>query len=165
MMGCSWKIVIVHSPSDGESLYGRFATSIKYDSDGNPRCDFIETIGTYFGPAGVSLVLNSDFIPIIVYTDASEPSGLQVLKIAQPATSLGLTYGNCGPEILFQTWQCTTIDGGIYKDEAEYASFALNPTGRPMIAYSELFHEIPPYEYSLKIARLFDMLFLPIVRK
>jgi hypothetical protein len=66
---------------------------------------------------------------------------------------------------MFHTWQCTTIDRGIYKYEAKYTSFALNPTGRPMIAYSEPFHEISPYEYSLKIARLFDMLFLPIVRK
>jgi len=130
----------------------------------NFQCDNIESIGTGLTKVGISLAVDSNNVPIIAYMNASEDQGPSSLKVAQPAYSLGLLYGNCGPETPFSTWQCTFIDGGgAHQDEAAYASIVLNPSGLAMIAYSELETYDSPNEYNLKIAYQRLMLYLPIV--
>lgn len=130
------------------------------------QCDDIESIGTGLAQAGISLAVDSANVPLIAYMDASEALGPSNLKVAQPAHGLGLSFGNCGPEIPFATWQCTAIDnGGAYQEEADYASVAFAPGGLAMIAYSELDTYAYPNEYALKIAYQRVMVFLPVVIK
>lgn len=148
----------------------RYAEDVSSGGNCSPwngyRCEDIEGIGTGLDQVGISLDVDSKNVPIIAYRDQSgalEPSDL---KAAQPASALGLLYGNCGPETPFATWQCTAIDQGwtdVYM--ADYASVAFSPAGLAMIAYSTWWtHDDPDY-FSLKIAYQEALVFFPIVRK
>jgi hypothetical protein len=172
------KFASVHAPEDADDVlqfayYDATHQKLKYAARveggggncgaGAFQCDDIETIGTSPSSFGISLAVDNDHVPIIAYKRASEV-GPSSLKVAQPADSLGLLYGNCGPTApFFPTWQCTAIDnGGAYQDEAAYASVALNPAGLAMIAYSELDTYAYPNAYDLKVAYQRTMAFLPI---
>jgi hypothetical protein len=124
------------------------------------QCDDVEAVGG--GPnKAISLAADGSHVPIIAYRDEAAPLGPSKLAIAQPAYSLGLLYGNCGPG---STWQCTTVDaGGDNQDEAAYVSIALDPDGLAMIAYSE--REDIFGTYDLKIAYQWAAIYLPIVMR
>jgi hypothetical protein len=176
------KFVSVHAPISSEdklqfAYYDATSGKLKYakkvtGGSGNCgpgngyQCDFIDNMGTALSQAGLSLVVDSENLPIIAYMH--DQGTWTNLKVAQQNASLGVLVGNCGPQpSLFYTWTCTEVDVGFsWEDEAEYVSIALNRNDAAMIAYSEYaFSPVPsPHsDYGLKIAYQRLMVFLPIV--
>jgi hypothetical protein len=96
--------------------------------------------------------------PIIAY----QSGGTEWLKVARPAAALGLLVGNCGPENLFFTWQCETINQGVMARQGDYASIAVNPAGLATIAY---YGNITILAGSLKVAYQRLQAFLPLVSR
>jgi len=172
------KFVSLHAPASADDAlqlayydasHGMLRYAVRVDGSGGNcgpgnsfQCDAIEAVGG--GPSkAVSLAADGCNVPIIAYLDDSQPFQPSQLRVAQPAYSLGLPSGNCGPGAPF-TWQCTTVDAGSDdEDEAGYVSIALDPNGLAMVAYSAW--AIPFDTYDLKIAYQRAMIFLPVVTK
>jgi len=127
------------------------------------QCDDIEYIGTGLTQVGISLALDSYNHPLIAYMSAHVTTGRD-LKVAQPASVLGLPYGNCGPTPdLFGTWQCTTVDDSGYMLNATYASIAFDPeSDLAIIAYNAM---TTLGAIDLKIAYQRVAVYLPLVLK
>ncbi len=128
-----------YDATNGRLKYARNVSGGNCGPGNSFQCDDIEYIGTGLTQAGISLALDSYNHPLIAYMSAHVPTGRD-LKVAQPASVLGLPYGNCGPTPdLFDTWQCTTVDDSGYMLNATYASIAFDPeSDLAMIAYSAL---------------------------
>jgi hypothetical protein len=132
------------------------------------QCDEIDDTGTStFSPMGVSLAEDGAGYPIIAYQDGSDPMAPAALKVARPHAALDPnTVPNCGPQDLFLTWYCESIDGGgAYTDEAGSVSVAVNSAGLATIAYHELDSYPYPVEGNLKVAYQRLQVFLPLVLK
>lgn len=131
------------------------------------QCDEIDDTGTSLTSMGVSLVEDGAGYPIIAYQDASEALAPAILNVARPVLALDSSVvPNCGPEDLFLTWYCDTIDrGGAYTDEAGSASIAVNSAGLATIAYHELDSYAYPAEGNLKVAYQRLQVFLPLALK
>ncbi len=132
------------------------------------RCEDIDDIGVNLISADLALTVDAAGYPIIAYEDASEDLAPAVLKVARPASALGLFVGNCGPTPpgwMFVSWWCEKLDGGDnqYLHEGAYASIAVNPTGLAAIAYSE--HDDYNGGYNLKIAFQQLQTFLPVITR
>lgn len=129
------------------------------------QCDEIDEMGANISDdhQRISMALDANGYPIIAYQKTSE-IGPAVLKVARPATALGLDHGNCGPEDLFLTWQCDTVDnGGSYTSVGHYVDIAVNAAGLATIAY----YESDSYNLSgnLKVARQVLSTYLPLVAR
>jgi hypothetical protein len=172
------RFVSVHAPANAfdklqfayyDASHGKLKYAIHVGTGGNCgpgnafQCDFIGPVGGGLSKA-LSLAVGSSNTPIIGYLD-SQGTGPDILKVAQPAYSLGLLYGNCGPENPFSTWQCYTVDGGSPpdKEEAAFTSLDIDPNGLAMIAYTEL--DTLTNTHDLKIAYQRIPIFLPLIRK
>ena len=131
------------------------------------QCDEIDDMGTSLTSMGVSLVEDGAGYPIIAYQDASEALDPAILNVARPVLALDASVvPNCGPEDLFLTWYCETIDrGGAYTDEAASVSIAVNSAGLATIAYHELDSYPYPTEGNLKVAYQRLQVFLPLAPK
>ena len=132
---------------------------------GHWQCDTIDTMGTSSSPMGISLG-QMDGYSIIAYQSISDEFSPGTLKVARPADTLGLPYGNCGPaDPVFYSWQCDTIDhggGGSNADEAGYTALAIHSSGLVTIAY----HEDEDYlAGNLKVAYQRVQAFLPLVMR
>lgn len=122
------------------------------------RCDWIESVGTTTDPKGISLAVDGAGYPIIAYQ-----YGGSVLKVARPATALGLLVGNCGPiPYLFYTWQCDAISFGIGIGQGDFVSLAVNSAGLSTIAY---YGNITASDGDLKVAYQRLQFFLPLALK
>ena len=130
------------------------------------QCDMIDDTGISLTSMGVSVAMDDAGYPIIAYQKVShlDPA---LLKVARPHVALDPnTVPNCGPEDLFLTWYCDTIDrGGAYTDEAGSASIAVNSAGLATIAYHELDSYAYPTEGNLKVAYQRLQVFLPLALK
>lgn len=131
------------------------------------QCDEIEDTGASLTSMGVSIAEDGAGYPIIAYQDVSEDQAPAGLKVARPHAALDMnTVPNCGPEDLFQTWYCESVDGGgSNTDEAGSVSIAVNSAGLATIAYHELDNYPYPAEGNLKVAYQRLQTFLPLVRK
>jgi hypothetical protein len=131
------------------------------------QCEEMDAMGPSGTHMGISIAEAGADYPIIAYQDASSALGPAVLKVARPATALGLLVGNCGPQDLFYLWQCDIIDnaadGGGWTNEGDYVSIAVNPAGLATIAY----YESDSYYTTgrLKVAYQQLQVFLPLVLK
>ena len=123
------------------------------------QCDAIDNMGAgLLGYAGVSLAVDQAGKPLIAYLDASEAQAPARLRVARPVSAPGL--GNCGP---LYNWECNTVDGGgSSTNEGTFISLAFNSKGKPILAYYE---EDDYYDGNLKVATLWDQLFLPMILK
>ena len=129
---------------------------------GSAQCDEIDAMQADYHSLGVSMAEDPDGYPIIAY-QAKNGS----LNLARPVAALGLSGGggNCGPENLFYTWYCETIDPHgrwIYYRNGDYVSIALNSAGLATIAYNGF---IMPSEGNLVVASQRLQNFLPLVVK
>jgi hypothetical protein len=131
------------------------------------QCDEIDDMGTSLTSMGVALAEDGAGYPIIAYQDASDDLAPAALNVARPHVALDPnTVPNCGPQDLFLTWYCETIDGGgAYIDEAGSVSLAVNSAGLATIAYHELDNYPYPVEGNLKVAYQRLHVFLPLVLK
>ncbi|MBN2550019.1 MAG: hypothetical protein JXB15_12725 [Anaerolineales bacterium] len=175
------KFVSIHVPERAgdkmqfayyDATHGKLRYAVETSGVGNCspwngyRCDDIEAVGAGLAQVGISLAVDLDNIPLIAYRDQTAPGEPSDLKVAQPAYSLGLTYGNCGPETPFSTWQCAAIDEGWSGvDMADYASLAFSPSGLAMIAYSSWITYGDPDYYALRYAYQQALVYLPVVRR
>jgi hypothetical protein len=97
------------------------------------QCDEIDQVGSNVTRMGLALVMDGA-VPVIAYMDST---GYQpTVKLAQPASRLGMDWGNCGPGELFYTWYCQTIDQGPFGLGGEI-DLALNSSGALQLAYLE----------------------------
>jgi hypothetical protein len=129
------------------------------------QCDVLDTMGASISAAHmrISMALDGNGYPLMAYQRTSE-FGPAVLKVARPAIALGLDHGNCGPEDLFLTWQCETIDnGGSDTSVGNYLDIAVNESGLATIAY----YESDSYHYSgnLKVAYQTIRIYLPLIQR
>lgn len=127
------------------------------------QCDEIDHMGSSTADMGISMAVDSQGYPVIAYqkTSDTEPA---ILKVARPTVAMGLLHGNCGPEDLFFTWQCETIDnGGSYTSVGNYIDIALNQSDLATIAY----YESDSYNFSgnLKVAYQTIQTYLPLILK
>ena len=124
------------------------------------QCDEIDSVGTSTHPKGVSLAVDAAGYPIIAYQKVGS------LNVARPAAALGLLVGNCGPQNLFYTWYCETIDpfqslGPV--SNGDFVSIDLSSSGLATIAY---YRETSTYFYeSLRVTYQRFQDFLPLVMK
>jgi hypothetical protein len=115
-----------------------------------------------YSPVGISMAEDTAGHPIIAYHDQQGS-----LNVARPLAALGLPpgYGNCGPETLFRTWSCETIDPHDGKwipyRNGDYVSIAVSPSGLATIAYYR-FHTTPS-RGNLMVAYQRLQVFLPMV--
>jgi hypothetical protein len=123
------------------------------------QCDSIADMGIGLsGSLGISLAVDPAGKPLIAYLDASVDLAPSRLRVAQPVSAPGL--GNCGP---LYGWECSTVDGGgSWTNEGSFAALAFNSKGKPIIAYYE---EDSYTDGNLKVAALWDQLFLPLILK
>lgn len=125
------------------------------------QCDTIATTGGGLYRA-ISLAVNSSNVPMIAYQSSGGVSWTY-LKVAQPAASLGLAEGNCGPGLV-KYWQCYSVDSAsASKTVATYASIDISLLGWAMIGYSEL--DTASNTYDLKVAYQQKGIFMPMIRK
>jgi hypothetical protein len=131
------------------------------------QCDEIDDIGTSLTSMGVALAEDGAGYPIIAYQDGSDDMAPTALKVARPHVALDPnTVPNCGPQDLFLTWYCESIDGGgSYTDEAGSVSLVVNSAGLATIAYHELDSYPYPTEGNLKVAYQRLQVFLPLALK
>jgi hypothetical protein len=118
------------------------------------QCDVIDD---NIGPVGtsgriVALAADATGAPMITYRDASDDLAPSQLRFAVPyyAAPAG-AVPNCGPEDLFYTWVCVSMDGGgSYLDEGAAVAIASTSAGTS-IAYHELDTYAYPAEGNLKL--------------
>jgi hypothetical protein len=137
------------------------------DSEGNcgvllsAQCDEIDSMQAGYHPLGVSIAEEANGYPVIAYQSANGS-----LNVARPAAALGLSGGggNCGPEDLFLTWYCETIDRSgtwVSYRNADFVSIAVSRHGLATIAYNGF---ITPEEGgNLVVARQRYQVALPLV--
>jgi hypothetical protein len=128
---------------------------------GSAQCDEIDDMMQGYNPLGVSIGEAAGY-PIIAYQ-----SQYGSLNVARPLAALGMPAGsgNCGPEILFTTWYCETIDRYgqfIPYRHGDYISIAVSPSGLAAIAY---YGRITSGDGNLKVAYQRLQAFLPLVMK
>ena len=132
-----------------------------FDLTGNKwQCEAIDFIGGTSAQRGISLVMDGSE-PVIAYMDANDGDQTEV-KLAQRVQRVGLTYGNCGPGDIFQTWDCQTLDQGPYSLGAEVEMF-ITPRGGLFLGYLE--DNYDAYEVHVLAARQYYKLSLPLIRK
>jgi hypothetical protein len=132
---------------------------------GSAQCDTIDDTTGGYHPLGVSIAEDAAGYPIIAYQ-----SEYGSLNVARPLAALGLPAGggNCGPEDLFYTWYCETIDP--YGDwplppyrNSDFASIGLNSSGLATIAYYRIY--TGPSDGNLMVSYQRFQDFLPLVMK
>lgn len=108
---------------------------------GSAQCDEIDAMQADYHPVGISIAEDPAGYPAIAYQSANGS-----LKLARPLAALGLPAGsgNCGPEDLFLTWYCETIDPSVSKPgfnyrNGDYVSLAFSPSGLATIAYYRIY--------------------------
>jgi hypothetical protein len=111
---------------------------------------------------GLSVAEDAAGYPIIAYQ-----SKYGSLNVARPLAALGWPAGsgNCGPESLFATWHCETIDRyGQFTPyrNGDYAAIAVNSSGLATIAYQRYF---TAGSGTLMVAYQRLQVFLPVVMK
>lgn len=139
------KLIVAYYDAVGDSLN---VADYPYDGTGNCgpsntwTCSEIERIGAAGSVGqgvGLSLALDSADLPIVVYHDVGEGA---VLKVAQPASRLGQTTGNCGPGSPNPTWQCDVVDNGMRlggdHDVGRYPAAALDAGDLASVAYYDV---------------------------
>jgi hypothetical protein len=102
---------------------------------GSAQCDTIDDMPEDTHPLGISIAEDPAGFPVIAYQDK-----FGALNIARPLAALGMPAGsgNCGPEDLFLTWHCTTINPynpWVPARHGDYLSLAISPSGLGTIAY------------------------------
>jgi hypothetical protein len=108
---------------------------------GSAQCDEIDAMQADYHPVGISIAEDPAGYPAIAYQSANGS-----LKLARPLAALGMQAGsgNCGPEDLFLTWYCQTVDPSVslpdfnYRN-GDYVSLAFSPSGLATIAYYRLY--------------------------
>ena len=106
---------------------------------GSAQCDEIDAMQADYHPVGISIAEDPAGYPAIAYQAANGS-----LKLARPLAALGMPVGsgNCGPEDLFLTWYCETIDRYnpfLPYRNGDYVSLAFSPSGLATIAYYRLY--------------------------
>jgi hypothetical protein len=131
---------------------------------GSAQCDEIDAMMQGYNPVGLSIAEDAGGYPIIAYQDE-----FGSLNVARPLTAMGLPpgYGNCGPETLFRTWSCETIDPHDGKwtpyRNGDYVSIAASPSGLATIAYYRFY--ITASRGNLMVAYQRFQVFLPLLMK
>jgi hypothetical protein len=155
------------------AYYDATADTLKYAVDvggggncgvlGSAQCDEIDAMMQGYNPLGVSVAEDAAGYPIIAYQ-----SQYGSLNVARPLAAVGLPAGggNCGPENLFYTWYCETIDRyGMWTPyrNGDYVSIAVGPSGLSTIAYYRVFTTSSDGNLMVSQQRL--QAFLPLVMK
>jgi hypothetical protein len=165
-----WMHIAYHNVTSGTLEYAEYVgtggncgldiSSMQYEW----QCDEIDDMGTSARTMGVSMVLDGAGRPVIAYQDKSEVLFPAALKIARPASAVGI-QGNCGPKFLgFFLWRCDIVDGGsLQRDEGESLSLALNSAGLATIAYHEFDQSGSFDEGNVKVAFQQLQVFMPLV--
>jgi hypothetical protein len=117
-----------------------------------------------YHPLGISIAEDANGYPIIAYQ-----SDYGYLNVARPLAALGWPAGsgNCGPEDLFLTWYCETIDSpGPWVDyrNGDFASITMDPSGLATIAYYRLYRKHADGNLVVSRQRPYQV-FLPLVVK
>jgi hypothetical protein len=129
---------------------------------GSAQCDTIDSMQADYHPLGISIAEDASGYPIIAYQSDSGS-----LNVARPLAALALPAGsgNCGPEDLFLTWYCETIDPPgtwVPYRNGDFASIAVSPTGLATIAYYRLYYTHA--DGNLAVSRQLPyQVFLPLV--
>jgi hypothetical protein len=142
--------------------YARFVGSDGNCALGQAQCDEIDSMMQGYNPLGVSIAEDPAGHPVIAYQ-----SQYGALNVARPLAALGLAAGsgNCGPEDLFLTWYCETIDpagGWVTHRDGDYVSIAVDSGGLATIAY---YGFITAEGGNLMVAYQRFQFFLPLVMK
>lgn len=192
--GTSWACAVIDSAGNGfpslaldqsnrahiayyDAVSGKLRYAHYIGSGGNCglnayRCDDIAAMGAGLSQVGLSLAMDSDDRPIIVYQNASDPLGFSTLDIARPISAHGQVTGNCGPVVgIIPQWLCDTLDdatqggGGGHLYEADYVSAAVDLTGLAAIAYYEYddYHAEGRLKFANQVRQ--EKIYLPLVIK
>jgi hypothetical protein len=129
---------------------------------GSAQCDTIDDMPEDTHPVGISIAEDPAGYPVIAYQ-----SKFGALNIARPLAALGMPAGsgNCGPEDLFLTWYCTTINPynpWIPARHGDYVSLEISPSGFGTIAYYGFI--TTSSGGNLMVARQWRQNFFPLVR-
>lgn len=129
---------------------------------GSAQCDTIDEMYVDVYPLGISIVEDSAGYPLIAYQ-----SYFGSLNVARPLAALGLpaSAGNCGPEELFYTWFCETINPfnpWVPARHGDYVSIDISSAGLATIAYQGF---ITSSGGNLMISYQRFQDFLPLLRK
>ena len=130
---------------------------------GSAQCDTIDTMQANYHPLGVSMAEDAAGYPIIAYQ-----SEYGSLNMARPVAALGLPAGggNCGPEDLFSTWYCETIDRHgrfVPYRNGDFVSLDISPSGLATIAYYRLYTDFADGNLMVSYQRF--QVFQPLVVK
>jgi hypothetical protein len=155
-----------------DNTKGKLKYAIVSGSCGGAWCfNNIDSIGAgILGHVGISMAVDKNGIPTIAYENAYDDKAPSMLKIARPASAVGQFIGNCGdvpPGMLFQYWQCDTLDtagyGQGYVNVAAYTSVAVSSSGLATIVYFET--DDYNLRNSLKVAYQRLQSYLPLIIK
>jgi hypothetical protein len=129
---------------------------------GSARCDEIDAMPADYHPLGLSIAEDPAGRPVIAYQGADTS-----LKLARPLPALGLPAGagNCGPEDLFLTWSCQTIDlhgTWIRYRNGDFVSLDVSPSGLAHIAYNGF---ITSEGGNLRVAYQRFRFYLPLIMR
>jgi hypothetical protein len=129
---------------------------------GSAQCDEIDSMQADYHSLGISIAEDAAGYPVIAYQSYNGS-----LNVARPVAALGLSGGggNCGPEDLFYTWYCETIDRSgtwVPYRNGDYVSIAVAPSGLATIAYNGY---IIPSGGNLNVATQRLQIFLPLTLK
>ena len=122
----------------------------------NWTCIYIEDVGAQVNDNNDIALAMRNGKYLIAYTYRVSPSNT-ILKVAYPDPN-----GNCGPFAAGgnQTWRCEVVDdGGVTKNVGKFLSMGVTSSNVVYIAYSN------DTDQTLKLAYLYNNLFIPLVKK
>ncbi len=118
---------------------------------------------------GISMALDLEGSPIIVYQSKYDSQAPPARKIARPAAAYGNLAGNCGevpPGLTTQYWQCEFLDADPDSYLAAYVDVSVSPAGLASVAYFDYTTLADFTELGrLKVAQQHFPVYLPLIKR